>query len=147
MAETIATHGAVGEPASALPADLSMVVLTVRDMPVLRRFYRALGWQEQPGASDALSIFQLAGAALALHPDSDTAAGRAAGTTASDPGVTMVVRVTSAGQVDAACSSAVRAGARVISEPVEQPWGGRSALVADPEGNRWELLWVPRPSG
>lgn len=68
MAETITTDGAVGEPAPVMPADLSMVVLSVGDMPTLRGYYRALGWQEQPGASDALAIFQLGGAPSPQRP-------------------------------------------------------------------------------
>jgi predicted enzyme related to lactoylglutathione lyase len=139
--------GIASQEVSGMPADLSMVVLSARDLAGLRRFYRALGWTEQPGASDALSIFDLGGVALALHPDSEPAAKDATDPEAgATPAVTLVVRVAGAGEVDAACSSAVRAGARIVSEPQDQPWGGRSALVADPEGNRWELLWVPGAS-
>jgi uncharacterized glyoxalase superfamily protein PhnB len=46
-------------------------------------------------------------------------------------------------QVDESFAAAVRAGAAVVAEPVERPWGGRSAYVADPEGNRWEIAWAP----
>ena len=27
--------------------------------------------------------------------------------------------------------------------PTDRPWGGRSAFIADPEGNRWEFCWNP----
>jgi uncharacterized protein len=142
VAEAADIDNAAPESASTIPAHLSMVVLSVRDMPALRDYYRALGWQEQPGASDALSIFELGGAALALHPQSDPV--EASDRSEADrTAVTFVVRVGSASEVDAACFSAERAGARPVSGPQDQPWGGRSALVADPEGNRWELLWVP----
>ena len=148
MAETITTDGTVEEPAPVMPADLSMVVLSVRDMPALRDYYRALGWQEQSGGSDSLSIFQLGGVALALHPQSEPEAVTEP-TAAASPDrsvVTLVVRLATRDQVGAAFASAVRAGGHAVSEPVDQPWGGRSGLVADPEGNRWELLWVARPS-
>lgn len=42
------------------------------------------------------------------------------------------------------------AGARVVGAPVDREWGGYSGYVADPEGNRWEIAWLPgyrcRPS-
>ena len=31
----------------------------------------------------------------------------------------------------------------VLAEPVDRDWGGRSAYIADPEGNRWEIAWAP----
>ncbi len=34
------------------------------------------------------------------------------------------------------------AGAASIDEPVTREWGGRSAYVADPERNRWEIAWA-----
>jgi hypothetical protein len=57
-----------------VPARLSIVTLGVRNMGVLRSFYRALGWREL----------------------------------------------------------------------TDRSWGGRSAFMADPEGNRWEITWSPR---
>lgn len=143
MAETT-PDPAVDVVAPAMPAALSMVVLSARDVPRLRRFYRDLGWEEHSGASDDLSIFDLGGVALALHRDADPARREPTRPPLpEDPAATLVVKVAGSGEVDAACTSAARAGARIVSEPVDQPWGGRSAVVADPEGNRWELLWVP----
>ncbi|MGH9081436.1 MAG: VOC family protein [Acidimicrobiales bacterium] len=139
------TDDAMSGSSPVMPADLSMVVLSVRDMPALRRYYRALGWCEQAGGSDTLSTFELGGVALTLHPQTDPIEARG-GAAQDRPAVTFVVRVGASDDVDAACSSAVRAGARALSAPRDQPWGGRSGLVADPEGNRWELLWVPLPS-
>jgi uncharacterized glyoxalase superfamily protein PhnB len=37
----------------------------------------------------------------------------------------------------------VAAGATPVAEPVDREWGGRSAYIADPEGNRWEIAWAP----
>lgn len=142
--EPITTDDPAAGHAPAIPADLSMVVLSVGDMPALRGYYRSLGWQEQPGASDALAIFQLGGVALALHPGrgSETAATAAARRDRS--AVTLVVRLATRDEVTRAFSSAVGAGGQAVSEPEDHSWGGRSGLVADPEGNRWELLWVDR---
>jgi uncharacterized glyoxalase superfamily protein PhnB len=127
------------EGAGRMPDRLTMIVLSARDLPSLRTFYRGLGWSEQEGASDALSTFQLGDAVLALYPaaaDSDPASDiRSA--------VTLVLRVGTREAVNQACARALRAGAQSVAAAQDQPWGGRSAIVADPEGNRWEVLWVP----
>lgn len=137
-------------PSGGMPARLDMVVLTARDLPALRCFYRGLGWTEQPGASDTLAFFALGGVTLALfphavgtgEPDGDAAVDT--GAAAVDrSGMTLVVRVGAGDAVDTAFADAVRAGALPVSEPQDQSFGGRSAVLADPEGNRWELLWVP----
>ncbi len=41
--------------------------------------------------------------------------------------------------VDATCERAVAAGGAVVDEAKDQPWGLRQAVVADPEGQRWEV--------
>jgi len=40
---------------------------------------------------------------------------------------------------DAAFKQAVEAGAEVITEPTDQFWGSRSAVLKDPFGYRWGL--------
>jgi uncharacterized protein len=130
---------------NAVPARLSVVTLSVRDMAAMRSFYRSLGWPELPTADDGWSAFLLGGVLLALYPLHDLAAEAAPG--ASDPaggwsGVTLACNVDSRDAVDAAFAAAVAAGATVVAEPTDRSWGGRSAYVADPEGNRWEIAWA-----
>lgn len=43
------------------------------------------------------------------------------------------------GDVDAACERARAGGGAVVEKPKDQPWGLRQAVVADPEGQRWEI--------
>jgi hypothetical protein len=125
-----------------VPARLDMVVLSARQLPRLRVFYRALGWEERPGASDALATFDLGGIDLTLYPDASDP--QPAGSPAGDrPGMTLVVRVDTPDQVNRSYGTALHAGATPVAAPRDQPWGGRSAVLADPEGNRWEILWAP----
>ncbi|RLP96403.1 VOC family protein [Micromonospora sp. CV4] len=130
---------------AALPARLSVVTLAARDIGALRSFYRRLGWPELPSSDDGWSAFLLGGVLLALYPLPDLAAEAAPGV--SDPaggwsGVTLACNVDSRAEVDAAFAAAVTAGATVVAEPTDRAWGGRSAYIADPEGNRWELAWA-----
>ncbi|HXW33985.1 MAG TPA: VOC family protein [Acidimicrobiales bacterium] len=145
-----------GHEGGDIPARVSMLVLSTGDMRGLRTFYRALGWSERPGSSDALSTFDLEhGLAIALHPqalrpeadedlsdlrDHDAAEAPSVGR----DGITAVIRVDAREFVDPAFEAALSAGARSLIEPQDQPWGGRSALFADPDGNQWELLWFDR---
>lgn len=128
----------------AVPPRLSMVVLGARDLPLLRRFYQDLGWPERPGASDSLAMFELGTTVLTLHPAPAPTVEGDFERQQGSPSVTLVINVETQEGVDAAVDAALAAGARRISEPADQPWGARSAVVADPEGNRWELLWLLR---
>ena len=130
---------------SAVPPRLSVITLGVRDMGRQRSFYRSLGWPELPASDDNWSGFLLGGVLLALFPLTELAAEAAPG--APDPtggwsGVTLASIVDSRDEVDTAFAAAVAAGATVVAEPIDRPWGGRSGYIADPEGNRWEIAWA-----
>ncbi|MEU9835387.1 VOC family protein [Streptosporangium sp. NPDC048047] len=128
-----------------MPSRLSIVTLGARDLPRLRAFYRGLGWPELPSSDDAWAAFTLGGAVLALYPLDELAAEAAPGTPPPGgwSGVTLACNVDRAEDVDTAFAAAVAAGAVPVAEPVDRPWGGRSAYIADPEGHRWEIAWAP----
>jgi uncharacterized protein len=130
---------------STMPPRLSVVTLGTRDMVVLRSFYRSLGWPELPGGDDSWSTFLLGGVVLALYPMPELTAEAALetpGPIEGWSGVTLACNVDSREGVDRAFAAAVAAGATVVAEPTDRPWGGRSGYVADPEGNRWEIAWA-----
>jgi len=129
-----------------IPARLSIVTLGTRDMSVLRSFYRALGWPEVTSSDDSWTGYLLGGVLLALFPVRDLTAEAAPGS--PDPtgwaGVTLACTVEGRDEVDATFRAAVAAGATPVAEGTDRLWGGRSAFIADPEGNRWEITWGPR---
>ena len=129
-----------------LPARLSIVTLGARDIGMLRSFYRSLGWREVASSDESWTGYLLGGVLLALFPIGDLTAEAAPGS--PDPtgwsGFTLACTVDSRDDVDAAFATAVAAGATPIAEATDRPWGGRSAFIADPEGNRWEITWGPR---
>jgi uncharacterized protein len=129
-----------------IPARLSIVTLGVRDMGVLRSFYRKLGWPELPIGDDSWTGFLLGGVLLALFPMSDLTAEAAPDSTAPTgwSGVTLACTVDSRDDVERAFDAAVSAGATPVAAATDRSWGGRSAFIADPEGNRWEITWSPR---
>jgi len=54
-------------------------------------------------------------------------------------GETASVTVVFVDDVDAACARIPAAGGAILDGPASQPWGLCQAVVADPEGQRWEL--------
>ena len=50
--------------------------------------------------------------------------------------------VDDADAVEATYRRALDAGARSLNEPTTQPWGYRSACIADPGGNRWTICAI-----
>jgi catechol 2,3-dioxygenase-like lactoylglutathione lyase family enzyme len=131
---------------TAIPARLSIVTLGARDIGGLRSFYRALGWQELPGGDNTWTGFLLGGVLLALFPMRDLTAEAAPGSGGPTgwSGVTLACAVDTRDEVDSAFVAAVAAGATALAGATDRPWGGRSAFIADPEGNRWEITWGPR---
>jgi uncharacterized glyoxalase superfamily protein PhnB len=54
-------------------------------------------------------------------------------------GETASVTLVFVDDVGAACARIPAAGGIILDGPADQPWGLRQAVVADPEGQRWEL--------
>jgi len=131
-----------------VPARLNILTLGVRDLPKVRAFYEALGWQSR-SEGDEFARLQTGGATLALF-SLDLLAGEAnmqtSESTGRFPGFTCAVLVEHEQMVDEAIRMVREAGGRVLAEPVAREWGGRSGYFADPEGNVWELAWMPGAS-
>lgn len=63
---------------------------------------------------------------------------------ASRPGVSAVnLVVGSDAEVDQTLQRALDAGATLVQEPVEPPYGGRTTCVRDAEGNLWNIDSYP----
>jgi orotate phosphoribosyltransferase len=125
-----------------VPARLSVVTLGARDLDRLRDFYRGLGWRAEVDL-EGFAAFRTRGAVLTLYPRAQLAADTAGVEGGEAPTrSTLAVNVEARAQVDTAIAAAERAGARV-SRPADAEWGGRSGHFADPEGNVWEVAWVP----
>jgi uncharacterized protein len=131
-----------------IPARLSIVTLGARNMDVLRSFYRSLGWPELPIGDNSWTGFLLGGVLLGLFPMSDLTAEAApdSPTPTGWSGVTLACTVNTQDEVDGVFEAAVAAGATPVAAASDRSWGGRSAFIADPEGNRWEITWSPRAS-
>jgi catechol 2,3-dioxygenase-like lactoylglutathione lyase family enzyme len=125
---------------------LSFVTLGARDLDRLRRFYEGWGWTLLPGATDDFACFDAGGVRLALYPLGRLGEEAAPGSDPPPPGwngVTLAVNLLRRADVGPEAERAVAAGATLVAPPTDRDWGGCSAYVADPEGNRWEIAWAP----
>ena len=130
-----------------LPARINLVTLGVRDPARMRAFFRALGWPEWATATDGYTAYETGGAVLALFPRASLAADSQAGGELGEwSGVTLAINVADPALVDTSIEAARAAGAEIVKEPFDAEWGGRSAYFADPEGNRFEVAWMPGSS-
>lgn len=131
---------------------LTFITLGACDLASLRGFYQRWGWVERPGASDTFVAFDAGGVRLALYPLSLLANEAAPREALPEPGrwngVTLAINVERRDEVHATVADAISCGASPIAPPTEREWGGCSAYVSDPEGNRWEIAWAPdHPDG
>ena len=105
-----------------VPARLSIVTLGVRNMGVLRSFYRALSWPELSSGDDAWTGFLLGGILLALFPLPDLTAEAAPGSPAPTgwSGITLACTVSTREEVDTALAAAVAAGATPVADATDR---------------------------
>ena len=123
---------------------VTMITLAVADLAISRQFYGALGFTEADGGNDMIAFYKLSGQFFALYSRDALAqdmglpiSGRTTGAT------TLATNYPTEAEVDAAFARALEAGAVAIAEPAKAPWGGYSALIADPDGHMWEYAMNP----
>ena len=129
-----------------VPQRVSLLTIGAFNLPVLRTFYQSLGWEETEISSDQYAVFKTAGVLLSLFPIAELAKDAGIEFTnvpESFHGVTFAINVAQQEQVDTTIETIRNAGARILREPSDAFWGGRTAYFADPENNLWEVAWNP----
>ncbi|MCD8349322.1 MAG: VOC family protein [Planctomycetaceae bacterium] len=125
---------------------VSLITVGVRDMPASIRFYEALGWRQAArGKYDQTAFFQLQGQILALYPMADLLREQnMVGRTPAPGGITLALHVQDKADVWSVYQRFIDAGGLSLREPAEMASGAVSCYVADPDGNAWEISWVPQ---
>jgi uncharacterized glyoxalase superfamily protein PhnB len=122
---------------------VTLITLGCRDLDRSKRFYRDWGWRPHI-EREAIAIYRLHGAALALHglrelADAMDRPPAELGTGA----ITLAQNFLDERGVDMSWQRATVAGARAIKIPQATSWGGYSGYLADPDGHVWELAHNP----
>lgn len=129
-----------------IPQRLNLVTVAAWDVPLLRAFYKRLGWTETDWSSDDYAVFSNAGSMLSiwsiteLSNDTELPVADNAG---FFRGVTLAINVDEREQVDEVLSAAEAAGAKIARPAADRFWGGRSGSFLDPENNTWEIAFNP----
>jgi len=126
------------------------IALPIADRATSFQFYRALGMQTpgdpvDDGVPEPL-IVRVDGLDLILVPVGGfeyVLNGRRAAPSSSSECI-LSLKADSAPEVDIWHARAISAGAEVISEPKDQPWG-YTGLFADPDGHVWEITATQLP--
>jgi catechol 2,3-dioxygenase-like lactoylglutathione lyase family enzyme len=120
-----------------------LITLGVDDPERARRFYRALGWSPVAGTPEGLVVFDLYGASLALYARAELARDTGRELPRGSGALTLACNVRSRGEVADVVAAARAAGAEILREPHDAPWGGHIAYFADPDGHIWEVAYNP----
>ncbi|GGE80275.1 VOC family protein [Priestia taiwanensis] len=125
---------------------ISLVTIGAYNLPELRKFYQSLGWKETEFSSDKYAAFKTAGIMLTLFPIEELA--KDAGVPLAQDketfrGVTFAINVDKIEQVDMIIEEVRQGGGKILREPSDAFWGGRTSYFADLENNLWEVAWNP----
>jgi predicted lactoylglutathione lyase len=128
-----------------VPANVTLITLTVADIAKATRFYESLGFAKSKSASkDEVSFFRAGGIVLSLWDRDAQIQDANAGTLwDGNGGIVVAQNVASAAEVDAVLAKAKAAGARILKPGTKTFWGGYDGYFADPDGHLWEIAHNP----
>lgn len=125
---------------------VSLITIGAFNLPVFRSFYKGLGWEETEISSDAYAAFKTAGVILSIFPIEELAKDAGVSITQNAEkfrGIAFAINVDNLEQVDTTVEEVRKVGGKILREPSDAFWGGRTAYFADPENNLWEIAWNP----
>lgn len=122
---------------------INMIGLFVKDLPLMVMFYRdVLGFEIDWDKNGSYAEFKQEGTRFSMYERAQLPS--LLGQTPSYPtGVNgtfeIAIDLPSSSEVDREFERIVAAGAQPVYSPRNEPWGMRSSMVADPEGNLIEI--------
>lgn len=124
---------------------LNLITLGVDDFNKSLDFYeKGLGWKKSDKSIDNLTLFDLGGIILALHPRHELAADT---TLSYRPtpfsGLTISHNTRSEKEVDDILEKAAKLGATIVKPGQKVYWGGYSGYFKDLDGYVFEVAYNP----
>lgn len=122
---------------------IDMIGVFVRDLPAMVAFYRdVLGFEIEWDGKGPYAEFKHDGVRFSMYMRSELP-----GLLGTQPGFPqglngtfeLAIDLPRSGDVDGEYERVVANGAKPVYPPRDEPWGMRSSMVADPEGNLIEV--------
>lgn len=129
-----------------IPARVSLVTIGAMNVSILRKFYQSLGWAETEISSDDYAVFKTSGVLLSIYPMEEMLRDAGLEMPADSipfKGVTLSINVDEIADVDSIINQVREKGGKILKEPSDAFWGGRTGHFMDPENNSWEVAWNP----
>lgn len=134
---------------------INIITLAVADLKRALRFYRALDLEsagivgdefsgDDRQAAGAVVMFTLTNLTLALYPRTELAKDAAVPFGPEKTGEFSIGQIVeSKKKVDAVLKQAKSAGATIVDDAHERPWGIYSGYFCDLDGHLWEIIYNP----
>ena len=125
---------------------VTVITLGVADLDKASEFYEKVLSTPPNRSYDGITFLELPGTWIALFPLEDLAEDilpELKSNRTGFSGITLAHNARSKDDVINIIECAKSAGARIMKEPQETPWGGFSGYFADPDGYYWEVAWGP----
>ena len=124
---------------------LAYTRIVTRDVPALARFYKEITGSAPVILNDAYVEFRNLGTALAISSQQTMEShGAGAATPASNRSVILDFQVDDVDEERTRLATMID---RFVLEPTNQPWGNRSMLFRDPDGNLINFFAPIHPNG
>lgn len=134
-----------------------VLTLAVADLDRSLAFYRdGLGFAtegligteyegDEHSPDGTTAVFHLdGGLMLSIYPRTELAKDARVPLASPNPGELSIGHVVATrAEVDEVVAQARAAGATIVDEPHDRPWGIYSGYFQDPDGHLWEVIWNP----
>jgi uncharacterized protein len=122
---------------------ISVITLGIADMALSRRFYtEGFGWKPV-FENDEIIFYQMNGLVLGTWTRTAQAADMARANRAGPADFALAHNVPTRADVQPAIDQLILAGGKLLKAPIDQPYGGHSGYIADPDDHAWEIAWNP----
>jgi catechol 2,3-dioxygenase-like lactoylglutathione lyase family enzyme len=123
-----------------IPVSLGATVLFVDDPRRSQEFYERVFGLSTVDETDASATFRFENTLIHLLRRAEAANQVAPAQPGAAPACMLTIWIEDCDEI---CAELAEKGVELVNGPVDQPWGIRAAIFADPDGHLWEVA-APR---